>query len=650
MEKLNKTFILLVAFVLSLVACNQHAERLPQAAKNKYSDEKIREIYDLKNVGDTKGLLTFFIHKNEIYQQEAMLAFASLQDTTAVPALLQAIKAENKETREVAAYSLGQIGSPEAVTPLIEQVELETDTGVAIALLEAIGKCATDEGVQFLASFYASKSIDYGVALGLFRASIKGKYSDAGLKRIFELLEPKQSDQTRIIASTYLGRNRDQSLVPHLKALGSLLRNDNNEFVRMNCAAAYRSLAGKADASTLIKAVTLDESDFVKVSAMRALAKMPTKESSKAIAKYLSSTKPNVAVAASAYFTGIESEEAIELALEQLDQVTNVRVRTNLLQAGIASFPKLNQKALDLLKASENRYEKAGLLRALSANPQNYEFIKERLYHSNDAVVKSAAVEGLVAIRSHDDFAELVKTKPDLTSKFADYLKYAIESGDIGMIYHAAVALRNPELNFETAYDSFEFLETAKQKLTLPLDIEAHQELEKTIAFFKGQELSFNNEHKPYPVNWKLLKGLSRNTKLRIKTSKGDIVWQLHVEDAPATVATIVTLAKDGFYNGKTLHRVVPNFVAQGGCPRGDGFGGLSYSIRSEFAQLNYVSGAVGMASAGRDTESCQWFMTHCPTPHLDGRYTIFAQVVEGMDIVQLLEIGDKIISIKIEE
>jgi cyclophilin family peptidyl-prolyl cis-trans isomerase len=88
---------------------------------------------------------------------------------------------------------------------------------------------------------------------------------------------------------------------------------------------------------------------------------------------------------------------------------------------------------------------------------------------------------------------------------------------------------------------------------------------------------------------------------------------------------------------------VVPNFVIQGGCNRGDGWGSEDYSIRSEFSMRRYTEGSVGMASAGKDTEGTQWFITHSPTPHLDGRYTIFAVVEEGMDVVHKIEVGDLI-------
>ena len=118
---------------------------------------------------------------------------------------------------------------------------------------------------------------------------------------------------------------------------------------------------------------------------------------------------------------------------------------------------------------------------------------------------------------------------------------------------------------------------------------------------------------------------------------------------APATVANFINLTDENFYDRKYIHRVVPNFVAQGGCPRGDGYGSLDYTIRSELPDLHYDDeGYLGMASAGNHTESTQWFITHSPTPHLDGRYTIFGKVSEGMDVVHNLRIGDIIQDIRI--
>ncbi|OHX68438.1 hypothetical protein NH26_04105 [Flammeovirga pacifica] len=139
---------------------------------------------------------------------------------------------------------------------------------------------------------------------------------------------------------------------------------------------------------------------------------------------------------------------------------------------------------------------------------------------------------------------------------------------------------------------------------------------------------------------------MEQNQIARIKTEKGEIDIQLKVEEAPATVSMFISLIDSGFYDHLHFHRMVPNFVTQGGDPRGDGFGGLDYNIPSEFSKLNYKTGSLGIASAGKDTESCQFFFSLKPTHHLDGKYTIFAEVVEGFDILKKLEYGDEIISI----
>ena len=126
-----------------------------------------------------------------------------------------------------------------------------------------------------------------------------------------------------------------------------------------------------------------------------------------------------------------------------------------------------------------------------------------------------------------------------------------------------------------------------------------------------------------------------------IKTNKGDIHLQLNPAEAPMTVNNFVALARDGFYDGVTFHRVVPNFVVQGGCPRGDGWGDAGYTIRSEFNQHTYDRGFIGIAHDGKDTGGSQFFITHFPQHHLDGRYTIFGRVIKGMDVVDKIEQGD---------
>ncbi len=136
-----------------------------------------------------------------------------------------------------------------------------------------------------------------------------------------------------------------------------------------------------------------------------------------------------------------------------------------------------------------------------------------------------------------------------------------------------------------------------------------------------------------------------------VKTEKGEFTIELLPDDAPLTVDSFVQLARRGFFNGITFHRVVPNFVIQGGDPRGDGNGGPGYQIRCEINEVEYGRGAVGMALSGKDTGGSQWFVTHSPQPHLDGGYTVFGQVAEkDMRVVDGIARGDKILSITVTE
>jgi len=128
-----------------------------------------------------------------------------------------------------------------------------------------------------------------------------------------------------------------------------------------------------------------------------------------------------------------------------------------------------------------------------------------------------------------------------------------------------------------------------------------------------------------------------------VETDRGEIVLELLREEAPRHVKSFLALARAGFYDGRTFHRVVPGFVIQGLDPRGDGWGTGGVFLRDEINRVPFTAGAVGMPNAGPDTAGCQIFVTHVPTPHLDGRYTVFGAVAEGQDVVDAIDVGDRV-------
>ena len=136
-------------------------------------------------------------------------------------------------------------------------------------------------------------------------------------------------------------------------------------------------------------------------------------------------------------------------------------------------------------------------------------------------------------------------------------------------------------------------------------------------------------------------------------TSKGTIVVELYPKNAPNSVSNFVFLAKDGFYDGTVFHRVIPNFMVQGGDPEGSGRGGPGYRFNDEFTGnewLRHKVGSLSMANAGPNTNGSQFFITHIKTDWLDGKHTVFGQVLEGQSIVDAIQGGDTLTSVVIEE
>ncbi len=139
----------------------------------------------------------------------------------------------------------------------------------------------------------------------------------------------------------------------------------------------------------------------------------------------------------------------------------------------------------------------------------------------------------------------------------------------------------------------------------------------------------------------------------KITMANGEVIpFELYPEHAPKTVENFVKLINDKFYDGLTFHRVIPHFVSQGGCPRGNGTGELSYTIKCETLgnPLKHVVGAMSMAHRGRDTGSCQFFIVHDPQPHLDGVHTVFGQVTDNMKAVRAMRNGDVMTKVEICE
>jgi peptidyl-prolyl cis-trans isomerase B (cyclophilin B) len=169
--------------------------------------------------------------------------------------------------------------------------------------------------------------------------------------------------------------------------------------------------------------------------------------------------------------------------------------------------------------------------------------------------------------------------------------------------------------------------------------------------FFKRKETTMAKQYSKYP---EMVIDESKAYSGTIRTNKGNIEFELFTSDAPKTVNNFVFLARDGFYDGITFHRVIPGFMAQGGDPAGTGRGGPGYKFEDEVGPGNvphrHETGVLSMANAGPNSNGSQFFITYAPQPHLDGKHTVFGRVTSGMEVVTSLKNGDQMESVEIHE
>lgn len=594
-------------------------------APNVFSDPARVRIADLQDRRQTDSLLVFLHHENPEYRRAAALAFASVQDTLVVEKLAVLLQDADKNVQEAAAFALGQTGGSIAFQAL------SSWTGNSPIGQEALGKTASGIG---------SSGLD---AWGLYRLALRGKADSTHLVRAIQLLDTLVSAYDRLGAAHFFSRGNlkiDRAERPLLEAL----RSDPSADVRMAVASALRKIVTAQVQQALKETVAHDPDYRVRVNAARALSAFPVDAIAQTLFDALKDQHEPVSIAAAETIASLNFTGHAQ-SLKALVHTTNSwRVKGNLyesLLAGGQDAEALVEEIIAQFKSSENPYGKAALLTALRQVPAAHSFVQEQL-DSSVPVIKSSAASVLVSMNRNRLF------QPSMQQAFIDAYRKGMQTGDAAVIGTIAGALMNPSLNYKSRITDYQFLHEAKSKLSLPRDNEALQSLEAAIAYFENRELEkpVANEFN-HPIDWAFVKTIPRDQQVRIRTSKGDILIQLLVEEAPGSVANFLQLTHSGYFNGKNFHRVVPNFVIQGGCNRGDGWGSEDYSIRSEFSMRKYKEGSVGMASAGKDTEGTQWFITHSPTPHLDGRYTIFAEVVSGMDVVHQIAVGDQIIQVE---
>jgi len=655
-----------MALMITINSCVPPSNEIITDINNANSDLVYQGIYNHQDKQNIDSVLLYFNHSNPGYRLAAVNAMASIQSELSIDSLVEILGDPIIEVRTAAAYALGQIGNLETVDPLmnafVNKDTSDVDNVFNSTILEAIGKTGNKSLLDALASVESYRITDTLLLLGqsraIYRYANRGINTQKGTNRMVELASNQAyPNEVRVIAANYLARAKDIDISKSQFRIAEALIGASDPNVRMAIALALRKVT-EPDILKILQSQFIVEKDYrVKVNILKAFGSYKYIDNIDLILDHLDDENIHVANAAAQYLVDHGKRDDVEIyktfAKKNLDHTVRAKIYASVLK----HLPSYYIESRALIRSSLLRYLKElkgkpyvakHYVAALGQDPYSYAYLKEAAIDSGVVTIRTAGMEALSKIVSGKSFVNTFRFRSDRVKiEILDIIKEQFAKGDVGTMAIGAGILSNEKIGYRNLIQNDSFLIAAAAKLSLPREIETYNEIKKALAYINNVKYKAEKNSYNHPINWKTLATVSDSTIAVVRTNKGNFTIKLFGNTTPGSVANFIDLANDDFFDNKVYHRVVSNFVIQGGCPRGDGYGSLDYSIRSELPQLYYDDeGYVGMASAGLNTEGTQWFVTHSPTPHLDGKYTIFGKVTEGMDVVHQIVEGDKIIDV----
>lgn len=663
-------YLILGVLLLAILSCVPPAKQGDLDIIVDFSNEEQQRVINLKDRGDTLQLATYLTAEDVTLRYLAAQSAGSIQAKSLKRPLLDLLNNDpSGEVRAVAAYSLGQYRSGDIQDDLTTSFTLQDtsvyNTPVRGAILEAIGKCGDEGMLELIANVSTYQPEDHHLLLGqvraIYRFGLRNIYHQSGTQLMLERVTDNAiPDETRLIAAHYLARNPGIDIATGLGMLVGQMERETNNHIRMALAGAITSRGDERYAGNILNRLSKEDDYRVQSNIIRNLAAYNYEVYRDSVLVLLDHENDHLFNLSASLLVNTAQRQDAGLFLQKARN-TNVHQRkAQLLGIALSVLPArfintrriINDELLAGLTTANSDNDRAAYIRALAHDPLNIQPFIEQGLSSTSNLVQTTAIISIPVLLTNPR-TQTVYSRPSSYAQFRELiiteLNKILASGDAGAIAAIASVSRNEALGFKDVAGFNLAIRTAMRQLDLPKEYESHKECLQTLAYLEDTSYVIDPPAYNHPIDWSFISDLTDSSRAYIITTKGQIEVQLYRRYAPGSVSNFVNLSQSNFYDGKTIHRVVPNFVIQGGCPRGDGYGSLDYTIRSEFGPLYYNDeGYLGMASAGKDTEGTQWFITHSPTPHLDGRYTIFGKVTGGMETVHKIQPGDIIQDVRI--
>ncbi|MCK6603198.1 MAG: peptidylprolyl isomerase [Bacteroidetes bacterium] len=645
------------------------------------SDRDLQTVIMLQD--SRAGAVSFYPYlksgKPEVAER-ALLALANLQDPAAISRIVPLADHPEPAVRKAAAFAFAQTGDSSVADLLTDLVLTEEIPDVRSEWARAAGRCLPRSESEALLDTLEATGDAGSAAEILVRLSVRAVVSDSILMSALRLCShPEPTSSWKALYALNRFKKPDTSWWPLISARHTILSASPSAQVRM----AWAAVTGGSGDARILPALQVwfasEPDPMVRSTLIRSASRLPEDSAqtrSQILISAMTDPVPMVQAAAQTALTGLPQEslpaDRISAALKsRLSQVKTPLAKPDIDWMVLSARLNLpwHQPLVSSLATHSNPLLKAqyAVLLAAPGSKESLPALRQ-LLEAPETPVKTLAATALL---------EILK-KAGLPPDSAGHeVKSLIFSRDMALISIGSEALGDPAFQYAGyAADLIKALDgldpvTDTEAIQAVLNTLGPVKAEKVDSVFGAFSVSSEKVLSVLAINWIRKRSgagftvesldaepvtpgipvapgssdLKKKQWIEFQTSKGTILVELLVQDAPVTCSKLAGLVQKGYYNGLYFHRLVPNFVIQGGDPRGDGWGGPGFAMRSEFAPVRYDhEGVVGMASAGKDTEGSQFFIVHSATPHLDGRYTIWGRVVSGLPVVPMLDIGDQIL------
>jgi cyclophilin family peptidyl-prolyl cis-trans isomerase/HEAT repeat protein len=636
---------------------------------------RILEIEDQRSAD--KFLLSSLASPSKRVIRAAALAIGRIGDPFALDDLARLLNKKDRESKELAAFSLGLIGGDTAFKLLSQQTQMIKDPDSMAAIIAAAGRAGGENAIPFFSSLIlkpdnppaVADAANRGFGILLSGSSEKWSVPSELLSKLMEL--SRRGDDAGFSAAFALSRFKGPLTDLNVQELADAVSRAPDPSGRALLCRTLGKIRSILASTILLKELNGDSSAAVRSECAGGLGNQEINETLLSIERKHLQDNSNwvvISLLESIAEQGIGAVSLADSVFGLVNSSPSTWVRGTAL------------KALTRIKPDQARAKTLEILN----NPKAPIFTSAvgalGLLGEDQDIDKLANYVGSQDMKIAVAAADIASTLPEekISSKLKTELKKVLFTGDAGLAtLISEIAHRYKWIDFVppliTCYRKLHARDTLEGKVAIlnalgilggetviPVLQSALGDPEKLVV--EAAVIGLKNSGTPgynqssIPLNSRPSRVLpsaleirsAQGVAVRLKTNRGDIHMRM-IDVAPITAENFVHLVRQGFYNGKTFHRVVPNFVIQGGDPRADGYGGPGYFIRDEVSSLKHERGMVGMATAGKDTGGSQFFIDTAPNFHLDGKYTIFAKVFRGMEVADKIDVGDVIISANVE-